>query len=278
MVKIAKKITPILLTLIALLSVFFCKPETKAFASSQKFMEYTRAMVYHSSGGIYLASQYKFSNEKKTFETENGPITVCYQEIIPKMIALANSANIAFVYDESTPNVVIIIEKYYPSRTDMNHDLGITGDEIEEPMPKEEGFWFTTYLTDSTSYLAYGGKDALKSNWSIYAKLMFGIDSLTFDDVGFNYVYGTEYENIKTNGNVYYDKLNGMYYHSFYDIDENTVISMRQTVPNTKNWYSVLIGASVGVLGIGLIVAIIVKKKSGGTNGENREETKSNAV
>lgn len=278
MVKIAKKITPILLTLIALLSVVLYNPQTKAFANEQKFMEYTRAMVYHSSGGIYLASQYKFSDETKSFETEKGVISIGYRDIIPKMIAIANSANIACIYDESTPNVVVVIEKRYANRTEMNHDLGITGDEIDEPTPKEEGFWFTTYLTESTTYLADGGKDTLKSNWSIYAKLIFGIDNLTFDDVSFNYVYGTEYENIKTNGNVYHDKTYDMYYHSFYDINENTVISMRQTVPNTKNWYSVLIGASVGVLGVGLIVAMIVKKKSGGTNGKNREETKSDAV
>ncbi len=275
MVKTFKKLTPILVVLIALF-LSLCLPKTVAHAEEGVVLDYTRAMVYHSNGGIYVASRYKFPTEKVEFVTSEGVKEFGYDDIIPKIIALLKVNNVEYLYDEKTPNVLTVIEKHYKNRTEMNHDLGITGNEIDGPTPKDEGFWFTTYKSDNETYLKNGGKNTLETKWNNYATY-FGITNFDVNKVSYNYVYGTEFKNVKTNGYVFYDSNDGMYYHSFYNIGEDTVISLRQKVPNTKNWYSVLIAASFGVLLCGVFVAKIVKK-SGGTNGKNREETKSNAV
>lgn len=225
-----------------------------------KYLEYTHCIVYHNTGAIYYATQYKFSTTLiPTVEIKNGEdiiaVKLDYNKIINRIKVIAEASEKSVIFDDSQPNVVQVIDKRYNNKTELYHALGITGDEIDEPLDRHEEFGFVTYITNSKSYLAGGGMDIIKSNIDIV------IGAIDFDMslVELNYCYGTEYSNITSTADKVITK-DEMYYHIFTDLNEDSEITLYQRVPNTKNWYGLLIGVSVGVVAISIIGSMIYKK------------------
>lgn len=272
MIKACSKIKPIIAVLLVFVMLSAILSANIAFARSideiddGKLMEYTRGMVYYADGSILLISRYNFSKTySHTFETvvngETKQISLSYKELIPLILTLAKLAKLQTAYNEDIPNAVTVIEKKYNSLTEMYHDLGITGNEISAS-PKKETFWETTYISNVESYLADGGRQILENNWLTYAKSAFGIQELDMDIVTFSYCYGTKYSNITSNADVIKtDDKDGMYYHVFKNIDENSSMTLYQTVANSKNWQLVLLLSSVGIAVIGVIILLIIKNK-----------------
>ena len=226
------------------------------------FVEVTKSQVYHANGRIYIATKYSF-NPDALYEYEvNGEFkTIDFNMIIAYLRSYftANKTK-QFIYNESTPNNIIIIDKMYNNRTEFNHEQGITGDEKYEPLDVyEQDFWYTTYVTKNKSYLADGGKQTIENNYRLIGQAMFGIDTVDLSRVRFNYCYGTDYKSISTNGRMI--KIDNMYYHIFENINEDSEIILYQRVQNSPNWYGVIIGTSVAVILLGFLIYLVVRKR-----------------
>lgn len=225
------------------------------------FVEVTKAQVFHESGRIYIATQYYFNPEAVyNYTVEGEEQTIDFNRIILVLKQIYEKQKIEYIYNDNTPNNIIKIDKVYSSRTELNHEQGITGDEIYEPLEKlSEDFWFTTYINKSPSYLANGGKETLQKNYHDLGLILFGIDTVDMNLFKFNYCYGTDYKSITTNGRMI--KMDNMYYHIFENINEKSEIILYQKVQNSANWYGVIIGSSLGVILLGLLGYVVFRKR-----------------
>ena len=251
----------VLVLLIPLGTICYAEDTTTTTPQNDYFVEVTKAQVYHESGRIYIATQYYFNpNAVYKYTVDGEEFTLDFNKIILVLKQIYESQKIEYIFNDNTPNNLIKIDKVYSSRTELNHEQGITGDEIYEPLDKaSEDFWFTTYINKSNSYLANGGKQSIEKGFKELGLILFSIDNVDLTRVKFNYVYGTDYKSITTNGRMV--KMNNMYYHIFENINEESEIILYQKVQNSANWYGVIIGTSVGVLLLGFLGYVIFSKR-----------------
>lgn len=261
------------LMLIVLILPIAVLPSTLVFAkepikpqNQEPFVTITNSRVYKDDGSIYFATQFRF-NEDKSYpylNSEGEEFKLEYTEIIYTLKNLYKNNNIQYVYNESEPTKLIRIDKHFRNRTEMNNELGITGDEVYPPMEQEGDFFYTDYISRLDSYLKDGGREILELKYLTYASELFQIANPTIDrsEIRYRYCYGTDLKSITSNATTVL-QIDKMYYHLFDNIKEDSEIILTQRVPNSTNWQVIALVGSVLIVLIGVVIVALKRRKNG---------------
>lgn len=155
----------------------------------------------------------------------------------------------------------VVGSKIYDSVTDRYIAAGRDGyEKNDNDYDSESTFWFTTITSKWAIF-----EDAKNSNnvlnFIMEILTAFGLQK---EEIALSFHYGTPYKVIESDAEkVYFDTNYNIYVHEFY-MDINTCdrqLVMRQTVPNTVNWYLVAILSAIPFVVAPILIGLRLKKK-----------------
>ncbi len=165
------------------------------------------------------------------------------------------------VVSGTTSKNSLTISLYFDDYTEYYIACGIDGftyDGDDEDTKTKNGFFTNYYITSTKTLFSESYKESYLVTDFLTPMMEFA--NSFGKPVGKVYIYGTKYQGAITSDADKVEVKNNIKYHYFYITDDERIITLTQSSPNTLAYYGIAIGLGLIVVGI-TVVCIIVKRK-----------------